>query len=70
MEAGMLEAARAVAFRYLGYAARSQAEIERRLIKAEFTPDVIATVVAEMTAQGFLDDEKFAQAGINAMSGK
>ncbi len=56
-----LEAARAVAFRYLGYAARSQAEIERRLTRDEYTPEVIAAVIAEFTAQGWLDDTKFAQ---------
>jgi regulatory protein len=55
-----LEAARAVAFRYLGYAARSRAEIERRLMRDEFAPDVIAAVIAECEAQGWLDDEKFA----------
>jgi regulatory protein len=56
-----LEAARAVAFRYLGYAARSRAEIERRLTRDGFEPDVIATVADEMTAAGWLDDVKFAQ---------
>lgn len=56
-----LEAARAVAFRYLGYAARSQAEIERRLTRDEFAPEVIAAVIAEFTAEGWLDDAKFAQ---------
>ncbi len=61
MDAETLEAARSVAFRYLGYAARSQAEIERRLTKAEFAPDVVAAIVDEFTARGWLDDVKFAQ---------
>jgi regulatory protein len=56
-----LEAARTVAFRYLGYAARSQAEMERRLQRDEFAPDVITAVIAECVAQGWLDDVKFAQ---------
>ena len=56
-----LEAARNVAFRYLGYAARSRAEIERRLLKDDFPPEVIAAVVEEFTADGWLDDAQFAQ---------
>jgi regulatory protein len=56
-----LEAARVVAFRYLGYAARSQAEMERRLARDEFAPEVIAAVIAECVAQGWLDDDRFAQ---------
>src|SRR5690348_5028226 len=61
MDKEILEAARAVAFRFLGYTARSRAEIERRLERAEFAPDVIAAVTAEMAAAGWLDDERFAR---------
>jgi len=56
-----LEAARAVAFRYLGYTARSVAEIERRLARDNYTEDVIAAVISEFTAQGLLDDSAFAR---------
>jgi regulatory protein len=56
-----IEAARVVAFRYLGYAARSQVEMERRLARDAFAPEVIATVIEECVAQGWLDDVKFAQ---------
>lgn len=56
-----LEAAFAVAFRFIGYAARSRAEVERRLERDEFAPEVIAAVVAEMEARGWLDDTQFAQ---------
>jgi len=60
MDAETLEAARAVAFRYLGYAARSRSEIERRLERADFDPAVIAQVVSEMETGGWLDDRRFA----------
>jgi regulatory protein len=61
MDRQALEAARAVAFRFLGYAARSRAEIERRLAKADFEPDVIEAVVAELEARKWIDDAQFAQ---------
>ena len=64
MDTEALEAAKAIAFRYFGYAARSQQEIVRRLEKAEFAPEIIAHVVADMTARGWLDDEAFAQAWV------
>lgn len=64
MDAETLEAARAVAFRFLGYAARSRNEIERRLEREGIAPDVIAAVVEEFTALGWLDDTKFAQAWV------
>lgn len=56
-----LEAARAVAFRFIGYAARSRSEMEKRLEREAYAPDVIAAVVAECEAAGWVDDEKFAK---------
>ena len=61
MEKSGLEAARGVAYRYLGFSARSRAEIERRLEKDEFPPDVIAAVIVELEAQNYLNDAQFAQ---------
>jgi len=59
-ESEKLKAARAVAFRFLGYSARSCAEIERRLDRGGFDPSVTAVVVAELRQEGYLDDESFA----------
>ena len=56
-----LEAARVVAFRFLGYAARSKAEIERRLEKSGFPPEIIASVVEECVTRGWVNDTEFAQ---------
>lgn len=55
------EAARAVAFRFLGFAARSRAEIEKRLERDEFASEIIASVVEELEALGYLDDTRFAR---------
>lgn len=60
MDAEALAAARNIAARYLGYSARSRTEIERRLNREEFTPDIIEAVIAEMEAAGWVDDAKFA----------
>ncbi len=59
-ESNDLEAARSVAFRYLGFTARSSSEMAKRLARSEFTAEVIEGVVAELVAQNYLDDEKFA----------
>lgn len=56
-----LEAARVVAYRYLGHSARSHAEMERRLTRAGFTTEVIEKVIGELEARNWLDDTKFAQ---------
>lgn len=56
-----LEAARAVALHFMGYTARSRAEVERRLTRAEYAPEVIAAVLAELEERGWLDDTQLAQ---------
>ncbi len=61
MQNDPLEAARAVAFRYLGVSARSRAEMERRLSRDEFPQEVIESVLVELEAGGYLDDAKFAR---------
>lgn len=61
MNAQDLEAARAVAFRFIGYTPRSRAEVERRLARADFAPDIIEKILAECEAVGWIDDEAFAQ---------
>lgn len=60
-ESNDMEMARIVAYRYLGVSARSEKEIERRLERAGFLPDIIAAVIAELIAQNYLNDEQFAQ---------
>src|SRR5579883_3243896 len=61
MQESDLEAARAVGFHYVGYAARSRSELERRLERSEFAPEVIATIVSEFVERGWIDDEAFAK---------
>jgi regulatory protein len=55
-----LEAARAVVFRFLGYSARSSAEIDRRLERGGFEPIVRQAIIDELTESGHLNDGKFA----------
>lgn len=61
MDKSALEAARNVALRFLGHSARSEAEIERRLAKDEYAPEIIAAVIAECRERGWLDDAQFAR---------
>ena len=55
-----LNKARQDALRLLSYRARSQAEVRRRLEKS-YPPAVIEQVLAQLTAQGYLDDAAFAR---------
>ena len=59
-----MDNARAVAFRYLGYSARSQSQLAKRLERDEFPPEIIEAILMEMTAEGYLDDEAFAAAWV------
>lgn len=61
MEPNDLEAARGVALRFLGYSARSRSEMQKRLERDEFTPEVIAAVLAEMEAHNWVNDAQFAR---------
>lgn len=55
-----LEAAYNVAVRYLGYSARSRSEMEKRLERAGFEPEIIAKVISHLESRDWLDDTKFA----------
>lgn len=65
-----LEAARAIALRMLAGSARSRAEIERRLERDEFPADVVAAVLEECAARGWLDDRKFARDWVEDRAGR
>lgn len=64
MDKSLLEAARAVALHYIGYAARSRAELEQRLARAQFPGDIIEAVVEECAGRGWIDDAALASAWI------
>jgi regulatory protein len=61
MEPNGLEAARGVALRFLGYSARSRNEIQKRLERDEFAPEIIAAVLAELEARNWVNDAQFAR---------
>lgn len=46
---------------FLGYRARSRAELSRRLIGAGYEHDEVATALDDLEAVGLVDDEKFAR---------
>ena len=55
-----LEAARLVAFRFIGYSARSCAEITRRLTRADFDEAIISRTIEEFKQAGLINDDQFA----------
>ncbi len=61
MEENQFDDALTVAYRFLGYSARSTSEMRRRLERGEFAPDVIEAVISDLTDKGFLNDNQFAQ---------
>ncbi len=64
MKPNDLEAARGVALRFLGYSARSRSEMQKRLERDEFAPEIIAAVLAELEARNWVNDAQFAHAWV------
>ena len=52
--------ARDAAFRLLSYRARSEAEVQRRLVKS-YPPEIVHQVISSLRQLRFLDDQTFAQ---------
>lgn len=50
-----------VAYRYLGRRDRTVLEVRRHLEAKRIEPDTIEEAVAELSAQGYLDDARYAQ---------
>lgn len=53
--------ARDAAYTLLSYRARTRKELERRLRRKDFSPDVIDACIEELDEKGYLDDEAFAE---------
>jgi regulatory protein len=51
--------------RFLGYRARSQAEVERHLQQKGYSPEAVSETVNRLLAQHYLDDEAFARTWLN-----
>lgn len=58
----LLWKARDAALHLLGYRARTEAELRRRLLRKEFPEDVVEECVADLVDRGFVDDAQFAAA--------
>ena len=59
-----IEKAWAVAIKYLGYSARTSAELQTRLARDNFSPEVIAKTLEQCQSRGFIDDAAFADAWV------
>lgn len=57
----LTEAAKQLALSYIEFQPRTRAEVERRLARAEFEPDVIASVLEDLERAGLVDDARFSQ---------
>jgi len=53
-------------FRLLGIRPRSQKEIEKKLKKKEFAPEIIKKTITRIKELGYLDDKKFAKAWLES----
>jgi regulatory protein len=49
------------ALKFLGYRARSEAEVRTKLIQAGFSPKIIETILEKLRTLKLLDDEAFAR---------
>lgn len=58
----LLWKARESAFHLLGYRARAEAELRRRLLQKGFPEEIVEECVADLVAKGFVDDAEFAAA--------
>ncbi len=61
MDSIRYEAARETAIKYIGYAARSENEITRRLRKDGAPDAIIEAVLADFRSRGWVDDAEFAK---------
>jgi regulatory protein len=59
--AARLQHALDLSYRYLGHRDRTVLEVRRHLEAKRVEPDTIEEAVAELQAQGYLDDARFAQ---------
>jgi regulatory protein len=57
-----------LALQFLGYRARSRAEVRRRLSRKGYEEDIIDQVIAGLTRHGLIDDSQFTEAWVRARS--
>ncbi len=61
-----LQKAKDAAYRYLGYRARSVAEVRDKLREKDFAAEVVAEVISDLQRQKLLDDREFARCWVEA----
>ncbi|MCC2672803.1 MAG: regulatory protein RecX [Armatimonadetes bacterium] len=57
------------AFRLLGYRARSQVELRRRLLQKGYDPGMVEEVLAALGRSGLINDAEFSQSWVRARTG-
>jgi regulatory protein len=57
-----------LALQFLGYRARSRAEVRRRLSRKGYEEDIIDQVIAGLMRHGLIDDSQFTEAWVRARS--
>lgn len=57
------------ALRFLGYRARSRAEIRRRLERGGYEPEVIEEALDSLARSGLIDDAEFSESWVRARTG-
>lgn len=57
-----------LALQFLGYRARSRAEVRRRLIHKGYEEEIIDQVIESLTRVGLIDDSQFTEAWVRARS--
>src|SRR5689334_578206 len=66
MEASEFEAAREIAIRYIDYAARTGAEVARRLARAGYEQELIESVVEDLIRADLLNDDAYSKQWIES----
>src|SRR5205085_5173838 len=61
--------ARDAAMTLLGYRDRSAREVERRLLRKGFEPEVVAEVIEQLERHDLVDDRRFARAWVQGHTG-
>lgn len=64
----LAESARELALNYIEFQPRTRAEVERRLARAEFDPDIIAGVLEDLARAGLIDDARFSEEWVESRS--
>ncbi|MFV0504415.1 MAG: regulatory protein RecX [Lachnospirales bacterium] len=61
IETAVMERAKNIAFKFLGYKARTEKEVREKLKKYEFKEDIIGETISILKSYNYIDDRKYAE---------